>query len=346
VRVAGSCIAAFKLNDELPEHGHGHHKQLGYAMQRLLHRFLRRQSKEGTMAIELPSDHADRTRAGADVRARLLATMPVTERRLELAGIPTAVLEGGSGPPLMLLHGPGEYAAKWCAIVPQLVHAHRVVVPDLPGHGISIVPEGAIDADRVLEWLDALIDATCSSPPVLVGQILGGAIAARFASRSSDRLNRLVLSDTLGLAPFEPAPAFGRALAAYMGSPNVDTHDSLWRHCALDLGRLREQMGRNWDLIRAYNLDRAGTISLRATQQSLMAQFGLPAIAPAALGRIAAPVALIWGRHNRAVPLAVAEAASERFGWPLQVIEDAADDPPIEQPAAFLIALGRALNPT
>jgi hypothetical protein len=35
-----------------------------------------------------------------------------------------------------------------------------------------------------------------------------------------------------------------------------------------------------------------------------------------------------------------------RFGWPLQVIEDAADDPLIEQPAAFLTALGSALNPT
>jgi pimeloyl-ACP methyl ester carboxylesterase len=298
------------------------------------------------MAVELGRDHADDRHSGVDARARLLATMPVTERRIELAGIPTAVLEGGAGPPLVLLHGPCEYAAKWCTIVPQLAQAHRIVVPDLPGHGVSIVPEGAIEADRVLAWLDALIGATCSSPPVLVGQILGGAIAARFASRSCDRLSRLVLSDTLGLAPFEPAPAFGRALAAYLGSPNVDTHDSLWRHCALDLGRLREQMGPHWDLIRAYNLDRAGMVCLRTTQQSLMEQFGLPAIMPAALGRIAVPVALIWGRHNRAVPLAVAEDASERFGWPLQVVEDAGDDPPIEQPAAFLAALGKALDPT
>jgi ubiquinone/menaquinone biosynthesis C-methylase UbiE len=60
------------------------------------------------------------------------------------------------------------------------------------------------------------------------------------------------------------------------------------------------------------------------------------------------PTTLIWGRHDRATPLAVAEAASARFGWPLHVIENANDDPPVEQPEALLrvlrAALGRALR--
>jgi len=296
------------------------------------------------MTLELTRNHTDRTGAGKDARARLLATMPVAERRLELAGISTAVLEGGDGPPLVLLHGPGEYGAKWFTIVPQLAQSHRIVAPDLPGHGTSIVPEGAIAADRVLDWLDALIAETCTRPPLMVAQILGGAIAARFASRNRDRLGQLVLCDTLGLEAFAPAPAFGRALADYVANPSEDTHDGLWRHCALDLGRLRARMGPNWDLIKAYNIDRARMASLRATQQSLMEQFGLPAISSQELESITVPVALIWGRHDRAIPLAVAEAASERFGWPLHVIEDAADDPAVEQPAAFLTALGSALR--
>ena len=51
------------------------------------------------------------------------------------------------------------------------------------------------------------------------------------------------------------------------------------------------------------------------------------------------PTALIWGRHDLATPLAVAEAARDRHGWPLQVIEDCADDPPVEQPEALARAL-------
>ena len=73
----------------------------------------------------------------------------------------------------------------------------------------------------------------------------------------------------------------------------------------------------------------------------LMERFGLPAIPAAELERIAVPTALIWGRHDLATPLEVAEAASARHGWPLHVIEDCADDPPVEQPEAFVARAAR-----
>lgn len=45
---------------------------------------------------------------GDTARDQLLAATPVTARRLMLAGISTAVLTGGDGPPIVLLHGPGS----------------------------------------------------------------------------------------------------------------------------------------------------------------------------------------------------------------------------------------------
>ena len=72
-----------------------------------------------------------------DARQKLLEGIPVTERRLELAGVSTAVLEGGDGPPFVLLHGPGEFAAKWMRVIPDLVTTHRVVAPARPAHGAS-----------------------------------------------------------------------------------------------------------------------------------------------------------------------------------------------------------------
>jgi pimeloyl-ACP methyl ester carboxylesterase len=298
------------------------------------------------MTVELTKGRIDEARAGVDARARLLATMPVTERRLDLAGVATSVLEGGNGPPLVLLHGPSNYAASWFQIVPQLARSHRIVAPDLPGHGNSIVPGGAIEADRVLAWLGALIDETCSGPPSLVAQLVGGAIAARYTARHNEQVSRLVLVDTFGLSPFRPAPEFGRALAGFLTGPDEETHDGLWQYCAFDLDRLRERMGESWHLYKAYNLDRARTTSLHDTQQSLMEQFGIPAIPPTELAGIAVPTTLIWGRHDLATPLSVAEAAGRRYGWPLRVIEDAADDPPIEQPDAFLKAIDSALGRT
>src|SRR6186997_3326825 len=72
-----------------------------------------------------------------DPRAALLADLPVGERRITVAGVSTAVLEGGDGPPLVLLHGPAAYAAQWRCVIPALAGTHRVIAPDLPGHGAS-----------------------------------------------------------------------------------------------------------------------------------------------------------------------------------------------------------------
>jgi pimeloyl-ACP methyl ester carboxylesterase/ubiquinone/menaquinone biosynthesis C-methylase UbiE len=285
-----------------------------------------------------------RTTASESVRQRLLAGLPVAQRRLELNGISTAVLEGGDGPPVVLLHGPGEYAAKWLRVIPDLVKTRRVIAPDLPGHGASEVIGGEVDAARVMGWLDDLVECTCPSPPALVGQILGGAIAARFASDHSERLSNLVLVDALGLAALQPAPEFGRALHEFLSQPAEATHDRLWNLCAFDLEALRNRLGERWDWIKAYNLDRARTPALQVSQRALMEQFGMPAIPQAHLARIIVPTSLIWGRHDLATSLSVAQAASSRFGWPLYVIEQAADDPPLEQPEAFLKALRTALD--
>jgi len=68
-----------------------------------------------------------------DARGRLLAEIPAVERRVTAAGIATAVLEGGEGPPLVLLHGPAANAAHWMRVIGDLVQTHRVIAPDLPG---------------------------------------------------------------------------------------------------------------------------------------------------------------------------------------------------------------------
>jgi pimeloyl-ACP methyl ester carboxylesterase len=286
-------------------------------------------------------DRADH-QAPAGPRERLLAGVPVIERRLDLAVVSTAVLEGGEGPPLLLLHGPGANATHWMRVIPDLVRTHRVVAPDLPGQGRSEVTDGPLDADRVLAWLGELIDRTCASPPTLVGYALGGAIAARFAAGHGDRLSAMVLVDALGLVAFEPAPEFGRALHEFLAQPTERTHEGLWRYCAHDLEGLRERMDERWEPFVRYNVDRARAPSAQAALGVLMEQFGAPAIDADELARIAVPSTLIWGRHDIATPLAVAAEASARYGWPLHIIENAADDPPIEQPEAFLRVLRRA----
>lgn len=289
-------------------------------------------------------EHSRKRTATRNPREQLIANLPVTERRLTLNGIATAVLEGGEGAPIVLLHGPGAYGAQWIRTIPALVGTHRVIAPDLPGHGASDFFDGTPTPERVAGWLDDLIECTCAKAPVLVGHTLGGAIAARFAADSGRLLPALVLVDTLGLAAFRPAPAFGAALQAFLHAPNENTHDALWGQCVFDLEGVRQQLGHQWQLIKAANLDGTNATKFSALN-AWMSEFGIPAIPAEKLKRIDTPTTLIWGRRDRATPLAVAQAASEQYGWPLEVIDGAADDPTLEQPEAFVSALRRAINP-
>ena len=84
--------------------------------------------------------------------------------------------------------------------------------------------------------------------------------------------------------------------------------------------------------------------TLRDAQHDLMERFGFPGIAREDLERISVPTSLIWGRHDLATPLDVAREASARYGWPLQIIDEAGDDPPLEQPERFLAALRTVLS--
>lgn len=282
--------------------------------------------------------------AGKQARERLLTAMPLTERHLQLAGVSTAVLEGGTGPPIVLLHGPGEFAALWALVVPDLVTTHRVVAPDLPGHGASGMPDGRLDGQRVLRWLSELIEHTCPSPPALVGHLLGGAVAARFASDHSDRLSALVLVDTFGLGWSRPALRFAIPLAAYIAHPTERTRDLFLAQCFNDFDEVRSELGERFEPFGEYSLAWARSKNARAALRSLMPEFGTRAIPQADLARIEVPTTLIHGRHDLQTRLSVAERASARFDWPLHVIENCRDDPAFEQPEAFLDALHTAIR--
>lgn len=292
-----------------------------------------------TESRQQPSD----AHAGSRYRALLLAGLPVTERRLQVAGVSTAVLEGGEGPPILLLHGPGDFAGMWMRVIPNLVTTHRVVAPDLPGHGTSELVDRRLDADGVRAWLSGLIERTCPSPPVLVGHVLGGSIGARFAVNHSDRLSRLVLVDSLGLARFRPAPKFALTMLAFLTRPTDRTYTRFMRQCSFDLDGLRHELGPRWEPFVAYSLERAGGPNAKVAGR-LFREFGIPPIPPDDLARIAVPTTLIWGRHDRANRVRIAMDASARYGWPLHVIEKCADDPPRDQPIAFLEALRMALH--
>ena len=134
----------------------------------------------------------------------------------------------------------------------------------------------------------------------------------------------------------------GQAIGAFIADPQPATHRALWQYCAHDLDGLVARMGPTWAALEAYAIERARTPSVQAAIGA-----SLEALArrcrPRSSARLGVPTCLLWGRHAMAIPLGVAEAARDRYGWPLHVVEDAGDDAPIEQPDAFVAALRACL---
>jgi pimeloyl-ACP methyl ester carboxylesterase len=225
-----------------------------------------------------------------------------------------------------------------------MVGSNRIVVPDLPGHGESYPGEIELDEPRVTRWLLELIESTCTEPPTLVGHILGGGIALRFAARHEERLRRVVLVDSLGLAPFRPSLRFALGLLGFLIRPSEGSYHRFMAQCEYDRDALAEDMGEDWRVIRDYALELARDPVAKAAMRSLMSGVGVPRIPDETLADLDVPVALIWGRHDRALPLSIAESASERHGWPLHVIGGTADDAPLERPEAFVRALRLSLE--
>jgi pimeloyl-ACP methyl ester carboxylesterase len=275
------------------------------------------------------------------VRDRLLEGLPLQQRQRELAGIATSVLEGGDGPPLVLLHG-GIQAGGiiWWRVLPHLVKTYRMVVPDLPGLGAS-EPAARLDTRTLTAWLEALIQTSCQEPPLLVAHSTPGALAARFAIQRGARLRRLVLVAAAGLAPFRPSPRLLIALGRSVLRPSIGSFEGLMGRVMHDLDRVRQQDGERWQALASYAVSRATRPSAKRAMRQV-ARGGTRVIPRDQLRRIAVPTALLWGSRDRLLPLPIAQTASATLGWPLHVIDDAGHLPHVEQPNAFLDRLAAA----
>jgi 2-hydroxymuconate-semialdehyde hydrolase len=289
-------------------------------------------------------DHGPRF-AGTDARQRLLAGVPVTERRLDVAGVSTAVLEAGDGPPLVLLQGGIECGGVyWAPVISRLAERHRVIVPDVPGLGES-EPVARLDAAAFTDWFAELLRETCDDKPALIAHSLGGSLAARFAAAHGDLLRRLVIYAAPGIGRYG-MPLGLRVVAVRFGlrptERNAERFDR-WAFFDFDQARRREPAW--FEAFSAYSRARAAVPHAKRAMGQLV-KAGTKQIPDTELRRIAAPTALLWGRHDRFVPLGLAQAASSRLGWPLLVIDDAGHAPHIERPAAFVDALRTALSTT
>lgn len=156
-------------------------------------------------------------------------------------GIRTNCLDVGSGEPVVLIHGsgPGVTAyANWRLTLPTLGQRFRCLAPDMVGFGYTERPDGIrYGLDVWVEQVVGLLDELGIASTSVVGNSFGGAIALRLAARHPDRVKRLVLMGSVGVAfeitegldavwGYEPSVAGMRRIMDYFAySPELVNDD-------------------------------------------------------------------------------------------------------------------------
>src|SRR3954470_2022416 len=122
------------------------------------------------------------------------------ERFADIKGVRMRYFVAGEGPPLLLVHGLGGAASNWTELAPLLLRRHRVLVPDLPGHGGSSALPGVSGLEPFADRVALVAEREGMLPAPVVGHSLGGMVALRLALRRPQDVTALVLAAAAGLS--------------------------------------------------------------------------------------------------------------------------------------------------
>jgi pimeloyl-ACP methyl ester carboxylesterase len=123
---------------------------------------------------------------------------PVDREIITLAGVEIELFEGGSGNPLLFLHGAQGFAPRQ-PYVTMLAQRWRLIAPSHPGFGASGLPLWLDSIDDIAHLYLELMDRKRLSRVDIVGCSLGGWLAAEIATKTPERIGKLVLVGPVGV---------------------------------------------------------------------------------------------------------------------------------------------------
>lgn len=174
--------------------------------------------------ITLPARPKHARRAGDDYGVRDEPDWTATDWREHLRSVEVdgqrvsyVDLGGGDGPPVVFVHGIAGNWQNWLENLPRFARERRVLALDQPGFGSSDDLRHEPSMSRYGQWLEAFCDRLGLGQVALVGNSMGGFIAAETAIQFPERVERLVLCSSAGITTSdlraEPIVAASRALA-------------------------------------------------------------------------------------------------------------------------------------
>ncbi len=260
---------------------------------------------------------------------------------------------GGRGPALLLLHGIAGSSLAWVPTMRLLQSDYTVLAPDFLGHGASEKPLGDYSLGNLATVMRDLLNLLGIDQATVVGQSFGGGVAMQFSYQFPERCERLVLVDAGGLgrevswilrlATLPAAeyvmpvlfPAFvrnwGDSVVRFLGDRGFRNAEALemWRsYRSLTEGENRRAFIRTMRSV----IDPGGQSVNAADRLYLAAHM---------------PTLIVWGDHDRIIPLNHAYLAHEAIpNSRLEVMQGVGHYPQVENPVRFVEILRDFLRTT
>jgi len=263
-----------------------------------------------------------------------------------LHGRSVSYVETGHGPLLLLIHGMAGSYENWGAVIEPLARRHKVVAPDLPGHGGSAPGAGDYSLAALAAELRDLLLALGHDRATLVGHSLGGGIAMQLAYQFPELVERLVLVSSGGLGP-EVSPLLRAAalpgadlLIAATAKPGARAGSVLARGLrAVGLRPTADiaEVARGYASLADAERRAAFLATLRSViNTSGQLVHGLDRLYLAA----GVPVLIVWGSRDPIIPVRHGERAHKAIaGSRLEIFDGVGHLPQLEAPGRFVAVL-------
>jgi pimeloyl-ACP methyl ester carboxylesterase len=247
-------------------------------------------------------------------------------------------IEMGEGPPLVFVHGLSGCWQNWLENIPHFARSRRVIAIDLPGFGESELPNEEISMPGYGRFVDAFLGEIGVDRASIVGNSMGGFIAAEVAVSHPERVDKLGLVSAAGVMTVGPAQltvASRLARSFNAGSARV--------------------LARRHSLVRRRGMRKVVLYGIVTHPELLQPELvyeiasggGKPGFMDAfkavldydfrdRLPEISVPTLIVWGRNDRVVPVSGAYAYEKLISGSRRVIfEETGHVPMLERPARF-----------
>jgi pimeloyl-ACP methyl ester carboxylesterase len=267
-------------------------------------------------------------------------------RVADVGGVRTRYFVGGAGPPLVIVHGLGGAAVNFTLLAPLLARHHRMLIPDLPGHGRSEPLERADDLTAYADHVAAVAELEGMFPAPVVGYSMGGVIALRLAVSRPESVTGLALVAAAGIVSVSRRAEIWLAVTGALRPAQIMTR---FRGTFARRPRLRWLPFGLWGVVDPPALAPEGVLGFlegpsQHTDVGTAGRALLKDDPRPDLDRVRCPVILVWGSRDRLVPLVDGFEYARRLRAPIRALPAAGHLLVGEQPHACAEILEGFLN--